>query len=304
MTGTSRRSKDGSVTGSMSFVDMATEKADVDKERNDVSQATFVKLRKVRFIPRRNRIVWLGYSEGRCAALWKRSEDSEGVEPFEELFRLQLEVDPFDICPMSSEMLCVSFSNGQISLLDCRDDELVKIREFQNVHGKGNARVLCQFDSHKVISGSSNGSLATVDVETGDVSMIATGNSGVRSICTLSGGTLLASGHSAGHVLIWDCRQKSSKPASVFVPSKRRIDTITALTNHSAQASLISFGTDLGTVGFCDIRGVSHSSTINSFDVATSTITQVGFHNECGDHFVCASADGSLVRWDVSGVIA
>uniref|UniRef100_A0A183GVK6 WD_REPEATS_REGION domain-containing protein n=1 Tax=Heligmosomoides polygyrus TaxID=6339 RepID=A0A183GVK6_HELPZ len=41
----------------------------------------------------------------------------------------------------------------------------------------------------------------------------------------------------------------------------------------------------------------------NSFDVSTSTITQVGFHPECGDHFVCASADGSLVHWDVSSII-
>ncbi|KAK6061225.1 WD domain, G-beta repeat protein, partial [Cooperia oncophora] len=65
----------------------------------------------------------------------------------------------------------------------------------------------------------------------------------------------------------------------------------------------LSFGTDLGTVGFCDVRGVAHDLVTNSFDVATTTVTQVSFHPECGDHLVCASADGSLVHWDVSSVI-
>uniref|UniRef100_A0A0K0DHH3 WD_REPEATS_REGION domain-containing protein n=1 Tax=Angiostrongylus cantonensis TaxID=6313 RepID=A0A0K0DHH3_ANGCA len=151
-------------------------------------------------------------------------------------------------------------------------------------------------------SGSSNGSLGKLDVESGKVTTF--GNSGVRSVCTLSGGTMVASGHSLGQVLIWDCREGSFQPSVVCVPSKRRLDAVTAITNHSAQTNLVclSFGTDHGVVGFCDVRGVSHDLITNSYDAATSTVTQVGFHPECGNHLVCASADGSLVHWDVSAV--
>ncbi|VDM64014.1 unnamed protein product [Angiostrongylus costaricensis] len=131
------------------------------------------------------------------------------------------------------------------------------------------------------------------------VSSSVQGNSGVRSICMLSGGTMVATGHSLGQVLIWDCREGSFLPSVVCIPSKRRLDAVTAITNHFAQANLLSFGTDHGVVGFCDVRGVSHDLITNSFDAATST---VGFHPECGNHLVCASADGSLVHWDVSAV--
>ncbi|VDP58308.1 unnamed protein product [Heligmosomoides polygyrus] len=159
-------------------------------------------------------------------------------------------------------------------------------------------------------SGSSNGSLAKVDIESGSGSVFSKGNSGVRSICTLSGGSLLVSGHSAGQVLMWDCRSKSSKPCNVFVPSKRRLDAVTTLANHPTQSSIllfatviifvslccklqVSFGTDLGTVGFCDVRGVSHD-LITRLPLFKRQI-QVGFHPECGDHFVCASADGKVL---------
>ncbi|KAK6030021.1 WD domain, G-beta repeat protein [Ostertagia ostertagi] len=303
MAAVSRRSKDGSMLDSFTFATLA-DRVELPRIRKDFSQQTFAKLRKVAYLPHSDRIIWLGYSEGRCVTLWKRSDEvSEVVEPFDELFRLDLDVDPSDICSLSSEVTCASLSDGRILVLNNKDDQLKKVSEFSNVHGRGNSRVLCEFDSNDIISGSSNGSLAKVDIETGNITVISKGNSGVRSVCTLSGGALLASGHSAGHVLIWDCRVKPTKPCIVCVPSKRRLDAVTTLTNHPAQASLLSFGTDLGTVGFCDVRGVAHDLVTNSFDVATTTVTQVSFHPECGDHLVCASADGSLVHWDVSSVI-
>uniref|UniRef100_A0A7I4YLM1 WD_REPEATS_REGION domain-containing protein n=1 Tax=Haemonchus contortus TaxID=6289 RepID=A0A7I4YLM1_HAECO len=300
MAAVSRRPKDGNLLDSLSF---ATPVVESVRQRKDFSQQTFAKLRKVAFLPHSDRLIWLGYSEGRCVALWKRCDDaSEVVEPFDELFRLELDVDPSDLCAFSSELFCVSLSSGYIFVFNSRNDELVKVKEFAYVHGKGNSRVLCEFDSNSIISGSSNGSLAKVDIESGNVILISKGNSGVRSVCTLSGGSLLASGHSSGHVLIWDCRAKPTKPSVVCVPSKRRLDAVTTLTTHPAHASLISFGTDLGTVGFCDVRGVTQDLVTNSFDVTTATVTQVSFHPECGDHLVCASADGSLVHWDVSSV--
>ncbi|KAK5980169.1 WD domain G-beta repeat protein [Trichostrongylus colubriformis] len=303
MTAVSRRSKDGSMLGSLGFATLA-DKAEPFRARKDYSQPTFAKLRKVAFLPHSDRVIWLGFSEGRCVALWKRCDDvSQEVEPFDELFRLELDEDPCDVCSLSSGLSCVSLSDGRIVVLSNRNDELVKVREFSNIHGKGSCRVLCEFDGNNVISGSSNGSIAKVDVESGNSTIVSKGNSGVRSLCTLSGGTLLASGHSTGHVLIWDCRAKPTKPSIVCVPSKRRLDAVTTLTSHPAQASLLSFGTDLGTVGFCDVRGVARDLVSNSFDVATTTVTQVSFHPECGDHLVCASADGSLVHWDVSSVI-
>ncbi|CAJ0603403.1 unnamed protein product [Cylicocyclus nassatus] len=281
-----------------------TNKSEAAKERKDYSQQTFAKLRKVRFLPYGGRLLWLGYSDGRCASLWKPNESDDDVaEPFEELCRLPLDVDPFDLCSCTPPVTCVSFNNGSLLVLNNTDDNLTKLKTIENVHGKGDSRVLTEFDSHSIISGSSNGSLAKVDIETGTVSSLSKGNSGVRSVTTLAGGTLLASGHSAGQILVWDCRLQSfNKPVVVCVPSKRRLDAVTTLANHPALASLISFGTDLGTVGFADIRGAGHDLMPNTFDVATSTITQVEFHSQCGDHFVCASADGSLVHWDVSSV--
>ncbi|KAK6751492.1 hypothetical protein RB195_003095 [Necator americanus] len=286
------------------IIDISMDKEEPKEERKDYSQQTFAKLRKVRFLPYGSRLLWLGYSDGRCASLWKRSDGDDDIEdPFEELCRLPLDADPFDMCTCGPGLTCVSFTSGDLSILDNTNDKLIKVKDIKNVHGKGDSRVISGFGSHNIVSGSSNGSLVKVDVESGNITVLYKGNSGIRSLTTLAGGTLLASGHSAGQVLIWDCRSPTfSKPSIVCVPSKRRLDAITTLTNHPAQASLLSLGTDLGTVGFCDVRGVAHDLIINSFDVATSTITQVEFHPECGDHLVCASADGSLVHWDVSSV--
>ncbi|KAL6738282.1 hypothetical protein Aduo_011844 [Ancylostoma duodenale] len=303
MATTTARSADYSIHKSPDSV-MALDKSEPREERKDYSQQTFAKLRKVRFLPYGSRVLWLGYSQGRCASLWKRCDsDDEVAEPFEELCRLPLDVDPFGMCTCTPGLTCISLTSGDISILNNTNDKLKKVKQIESVHGKGDSRVLSEFDSHSIVSGSSNGSIVKVDIESGSLTVLSKGNSGVRSISTLAGGTLLASGHSAGQVLVWDCRLPScNKPSIVCVPSKRRLDAVTTLANHPAQASLLSFGTDLGTVGFCDIRGVAHDLVTNSFDVATSTIAQVEFHPECGDHLVCASSDGSLVHWDVSSV--
>ncbi|EPB66910.1 WD domain, G-beta repeat protein [Ancylostoma ceylanicum] len=278
MATTAARSADYSIQKSPDSV-MPLDKSEPREERKDYSQQTFAKLRRVRFLPYGSRLLWLGYSQGRCASLWKRCDSGDEVaEPFEELCRLPLDVDPFDIT-CTPGLTCVSLTSGDILILNNTNDKLKKVKQIESVHGKGDCRVLSEFDSHSVVSGSSNGSLVKVDIESGNLTVLSKGNSGIRSISTLAGGTLLASGHSAGQVLVWDCRLPScNKP------------------------SILSFGTDLGTVGFCDIRGVAHDLVTNSFDVATSTITQVEFHPECGDHLVCASSDGSLVHWDVSSV--
>ncbi|KAJ1368998.1 hypothetical protein KIN20_030365 [Parelaphostrongylus tenuis] len=287
--------------GLSAFVDKGEAKR---RGRSDHSQQSFTKLRKVSFLHNGSRVVWIGYSEGRCVSLWKRcQEDVEVVaDPFEELCRLPLHVDPYDLCALGPTLFCISFTNGEISVFKSVDEEFIKEKEFRNVHRNGDARCLCHFDNHSIISGSSNGSLAKVDIESGVVTAISNGKSGVRSICMLSGGTMVASGHSLGQVLIWDCREGWMKPSMVCVPSKRRLDAVTAIANHFAQANMLSFGTDHGVVSFCDVRANSKDLTTNSFDAATSTITQVAFHPECGNHLVCASADGSLVHWDVSAV--
>ncbi|KJH48526.1 WD domain, G-beta repeat protein [Dictyocaulus viviparus] len=301
MTTAVRRSIERSFEESHNFSTL-TKVEEVKKARADYSQQTFTKLRKVALIHNGTRVIWSGYSEGRCLSLWKRSmDDADFVDPFEELRRMPLETDPYDICCLGAGLFCISFTNGGITMFNNVDDDFMK-KEFTNVHGRGDARILCQLDSHNIISGSSNGSLVKVDIDSGKVTSIADGNSGVRSISMLSGGTLIATGHSVGQLLIWDCRAGLVEPSLVCVPSKRRLDAVTTIANHSAQTNLLSFGTDYGVVGFCDIRGASRDLVTNSFDAATSTITQVGFHPDCGDHLVCSSADGSLVHWDVSAV--
>ncbi|KAK6061226.1 hypothetical protein COOONC_01107 [Cooperia oncophora] len=231
---------------SLSFAAPA-DKVEPIRIRKDYSQQTFAKLRKASFRWPFFHTVIVYYGSGTrrddVSLCGKRSDDaSEVVEPFDELFRLELDVDPCDMCSLSSELSCVSLSNGKILVFNNKDDELVKVHEFPNVHGKGNSRVLCEFDSNTVISGSSNGSLAKIDIESGNITVISKGNSGTRSLCTLSGGTLLASGHSAGHVLIWDCRvAEPTKPTRCYGGSiqARRLDAVTTLANHPAQASLV-----------------------------------------------------------------
>ncbi|EPB65930.1 WD domain, G-beta repeat protein [Ancylostoma ceylanicum] len=281
MATTAARSADYSIQKSPDSV-MPLDKSEPREERKDYSQQTFAKLRKFDIYALNSAISenqWMTYIDALATP-------KAGL---------------FSTC--TPGLTCVSLTSGDILILNNTNDKLKKVKQIESVHGKGDCRVLSEFDSHSVVSGSSNGSLVKVDIETGNLTVLSKGNSGIRSISTLAGGTLLASGHSAGQVLVWDCRLPScNKPSIVCVPSKRRLDAVTTLANHLAQASLLSFGTDLGTVGFCDIRGVAHDLVTNSFDVATSTITQVEFHPECGDHLVCASSDGSLVHWDVSSV--
>ncbi|VDM80693.1 unnamed protein product [Strongylus vulgaris] len=121
-----------------------------------------------------SRLLWLGYSEGRCASLWKRNESDDDVaEPFDELCRLSLDVDPFDMCNFTPGLTCVSFNDGSLSVLDNMNDKLTKVKTIESVHGKGDSRVVTEFDSHNIISGSSNGSLAKVDIESGTVTSLS-----------------------------------------------------------------------------------------------------------------------------------
>lgn len=111
--------------GSSTFTLPPDDNVEAEKNKKDMSQSTFTKLRKVvgqhssrsaclfachspllqqvAFLPKTDRVVWLGYSEGRCVALWKLCGDgSEAAEPFEELCSFQLEIDPCDMWCVSS----------------------------------------------------------------------------------------------------------------------------------------------------------------------------------------------------------
>uniref|UniRef100_A0A1I7XAU6 NR LBD domain-containing protein n=1 Tax=Heterorhabditis bacteriophora TaxID=37862 RepID=A0A1I7XAU6_HETBA len=293
-----------SVKQSPVFIGASTDENIMSAEEH--AQATDAKVRKVGeyithavFIRNdHSRILWLGYSEGRCVALWKRTSD--GLDPFDEIDRAKVNCDPYDVCSLSVDRSCVSFNDGDVVVYEITRDHVKEINRFSSVHAHSDSRVLCELDGN-LLSGSSNGSIVKIDVETGTITTITKGHSGVRALAPFGGGSLLASGHSAGQLLIWDLRDPTSLPA-VATPSKRPLDAVTALCVHPAQANLLSFGTDDGAVGFCDVRGASQELLPSSFDLSSATITQVSFHPQCGEHLICSSADGSLIHWDVTNV--
>ncbi|CAI4228483.1 unnamed protein product [Auanema sp. JU1783] len=264
-------------------------------------QATDVKTRKTMFIDSdASRILWTGYSTGRCIAQWKKSNESS--EPFEETCRLPVRSDPYDLCEISAERFAASFANGDIVYYDTSNCKIQELGRKQAVHGDGNARVLA-LNENKIISGSSSGSIIIMDIESGEKQILPMDYSGVSAMTVLTGGSLLATGHEAGQLLIWDMRDPNtfSQP-STATPSKRSLDAITALAAHPAQSNLIAFGTDDGGIGFCDVRGAGSELLPTLFDVFVSTVTKIGFHPQCGEHLVCSSLDGCLNHWDASHV--
>ncbi|RCN28356.1 hypothetical protein ANCCAN_25900 [Ancylostoma caninum] len=70
-------------------------------------------------------------------------------------------------------LTCVSLASGDISILNNTNDKLKKVKQIESVHGKGDSRVLSEFDSHSIVSGSSNGSIVKVDIESGNLTVLS-----------------------------------------------------------------------------------------------------------------------------------
>ncbi|PAV91669.1 hypothetical protein WR25_23151 [Diploscapter pachys] len=272
-----------------------------DFEPQETSQALDVKLRKALFTDSiGEQVVWLGYGAGKCVGL-SRCDDLSPDEPFRELNRVEASSNPMDICRIKPNQFGVGFGDGTLRIINTDKKKIESVAKIKPLHGSCDSRVLSYHDDI-ITSGSSNGSIVHVDVTTQKVTTYGKFHGAVRSLVSFAGGKLLASGHGTGQIAIWDLRQPPFNSVNSVVPSKKPLDAITALSTHPAMANLVSFGTDDGAIGFCDVRGASGTLVPTSFDVATAAITQIKFDAHSGEHLLCSSEDGSIVHWDVSGI--
>uniref|UniRef100_A0A914XSU5 Nucleoporin Nup43 n=1 Tax=Plectus sambesii TaxID=2011161 RepID=A0A914XSU5_9BILA len=244
----------------------------------------------------------------RSAAFDSSASPPPAGDTFVQLSRFEIGADCEDLVFATSKTLLVATSSGDVRVLDVTPDQIVQQHAWEQLHSLGSlpcAASCLSVHGTDVVTGGEDGKIIRLDFNRVDVKT-KIGNIGLSSVRSLShcGKDQVISGHLTGQLQVWDLRVKGDReggdPCQTLAASTA-LDAVTSLGVHPAQPNLVAFGTQLGSVGFCDIRN-AHRPLPDLLPIASGPIWEIAFHPLYPDNcFTCAD-DGTLLHWDAAAL--
>ncbi|CAJ0574617.1 unnamed protein product, partial [Mesorhabditis spiculigera] len=237
--------------------------------------------------------------------LWAPAE----FEPFSPENSLAfVDADSSALLVLPHDLVAIGLSDGTLAVADASKTSKIDYRFRTKKPLTAEITSLCTLgsESGKAVSGSADGTIMVVDLASETATKLASAGVGAKSMCSISGGTMICVGHMAGRLTLWDTREKlmnggNARPTSTILLESNR-DSVTSISAHPAQANMFAFSTESGSIGFVDVKANGRAVIVEGISGGEelTEITKVQFHPTHGENLFVSSVDGKLKHYDAS----